>query len=183
MQGHQDIPLNKTGEEQAKQLAKKIQSVKFAGAFSSDLLRAKKTAEIIILEKKLMVKTTEALRERKFGRFEGTRWRENKTYQKLLSRFLKLSYKERYNKKPYEDTESDEELMGRFINFLREVALAYPGKNILVVTHGGVMRAFLIHLGYGSYETLPFGSIGNTALIKLASDGVDFFIEETFGVR
>jgi broad specificity phosphatase PhoE len=183
IQGHSDIPLNKKGEIQAKDLSKKLSHVKFAAVFSSDLIRAKRTAEIITLEKKIAVKTTKALRERYFGRFEGTSWEEDKQYQSYLNKFSKLSYKERYYKKPYEDTESDEKLMVRFIPFLRQVAVAYPGKNILIVTHGGVMRVFLIHLGYGTYITLPSGSINNTAYVKLMSDGVDFFIKETFGIE
>ena len=100
-----------------------------------------------------------------------------------LNKFSKLSSKDRYYKKPYEDTESDEKLMIRFIPFLRQVAIAYPDKNILIVTHGGVMRTFLIHLGYGTYNTLPSGSIDNTAYVRLESDGVDFFIKETFGIK
>ncbi|HEX7542481.1 MAG TPA: phosphoglycerate mutase family protein, partial [Patescibacteria group bacterium] len=100
-----------------------------------------------------------------------------------LNKFSKLSHKERYFKKPYEDTESDEKLMVRFIPFLRQVAVAYPGKNILMVAHGGVMQVFLIHLGYGTYITLPSGSIDNTAYIRLESDGVDFFIKETDGIK
>ena len=183
IQGHSDIPLNKKGEIQAKNLSKKLSHVKFTAVFSSDLIRAKRTAEIIALEKKIAVKTTKALRERYFGRFEGTSWEENKQYQNYLNKFLKLSYKERYYKKPYEDTESDEKLMVRFIPFLRQVAVAYPDKNILIVAHGGVMRVFLIHLGYGTYITLPSGSINNTAYVRLMSDGVDFFIKETFGIE
>ena len=57
-----------------------------------------------------------------------------------------------------------------------------PGKTILVVSHGGVMRYLLIHLGFGTYTNLPTGSIGNTAYIKLETDGVDFFVKETKGI-
>ena len=70
LQGHTDIDLNKTGIKQAKELAKKLRRIKFAISFSSDLLRARRTAEIIATEKKIAVKTTTTLRERKFGRFE-----------------------------------------------------------------------------------------------------------------
>ena len=179
LQGHTDIPLNKTGEKQARQLAKKLNQINFAMVFSSDLLRAKRTAELIVLEKKIAIKTTKALRERYFGRFEGIKWRENKEYQVLINNFLNLSKEERYKKKPYEGTESDEELISRFITFLREVAVAYRNKNVLVVTHGGVMRAFLNHLG----NNLKPGSINNTAYLIIDSDGVDFFIRETCGIE
>jgi len=52
-----------------------------------------------------------------------------------------------------------------------------------VVTHGGVMRAFLIHLGVGDEKTLSPGSIENTAYVIIKSDGVDFFIKKTEGIK
>ena len=72
IQGYSDIPLNKKGELQAKQLGQEFNNIYFDAVFSSDLLRAKNSAEIIILEKKLTVATTKVLRERFFGRFEGS---------------------------------------------------------------------------------------------------------------
>lgn len=179
VQGHSDVPLNKTGKKQSEQLAKILRRVKFACAFSSDLLRSKQTAKIILLKRKIAVQTTKVLRERYFGRFEGKKWSEDKEYQNLINDFLKLSQKERYKRKTYEDTESDEELINRFIPFLREVAVAYPEKNVLVVTHGGVMGAFLNHLGV----RIEPGSISNAAYFNVLCDGVDFFIKETSGIN
>lgn len=179
LQGHHDIPLNDTGKKQAIELGKILEKVNFAKSFSSDLLRAKETAEIVLLKKKIAVETTQLLRERYFGKFEGRLWREDKEYQQLLKDFEKLSKEERKNRKAYPGLESDEELMNRLIPFLREVAVAYPGKNVLIATHGGVMRIFLNHLGCD----LKFGSISNTAYAKILSDGVDFIVKETFGVE
>ena len=67
IQGHSDSPLTAQGITQAKELAKKLKNVKFDLIFSSDLLRAKRTAEIIALEHKLFVQTSKLLRERDFG--------------------------------------------------------------------------------------------------------------------
>src|SRR5258708_18492 len=71
LQGTVDNSLNEMGEQQAKELADVLKDVSFDLAFSSDLLRAKRTAEIIVLEKKLHVATTGLLRERSFGKHEG----------------------------------------------------------------------------------------------------------------
>ena len=46
-QGHTDIPLNENGKKQAEQLAQSISNLKIDKIISSDLLRAKETAEII----------------------------------------------------------------------------------------------------------------------------------------
>ena len=93
-----------------------------------------------------------------------------------------MSQEQRYRFKIDDDIETDEEFFTRFLIFIRETAVAYPGKTILVATHGGLMRYMLVHLGFGTYEELRWGAVTNTAYVKLKTDGVDFFIEETFGV-
>ena len=75
-QGQTDIPLNNKGEIQAGNLSKELSHIKFNAVYSSDLIRAKRTAEIVVLEKKLAVITTKALKERLFGRFEGKHLQE-----------------------------------------------------------------------------------------------------------
>src|SRR3990172_8408752 len=71
MQGHSDSPLTKTGEKQAHQIAEELKEIHFDEIFSSDALRAKRTAEIIALERKMAVQAKTALRERNYGEFEG----------------------------------------------------------------------------------------------------------------
>jgi len=183
VQGHTDIPLNEKGEHQAKNLGQKLNKIRFDSIFSSDLLRAKKTAEIIAIERKIEVKTTEKLRERYFGRLEGKSWEGEASELKYLwKKFINLTDEERKIHK-LERVENNNDLMNRLIPFLREIAVIYGGKNILIVTHGGLMRAFLLHVGYGTDETLPSGAIDNLAYIKVDYDGVNFFIKETFGIK
>ena len=74
--------------------------------------------------------------------------------------------------------------MNRFIPFLREVALAYPKKNVLIVTHGSIIRTFLIRMGFFKDELDSFNSIiKNTSYVKVLSAGVDFFIKEVSGIE
>ena len=84
----------------------------------------------------------------------------------------------------YLDTmESADEAVSRLLTFLREVAVAYLGKTILVVNHGTNMRSLLTHLRYATFDELPDGSLENTAYIILESDGVDFFVKKKVGVN
>ncbi len=183
VQGHSDIPLNEEGKKQAKNLAKKLTNVNFYRVFSSDLIRAKQTAEIIALEKKLTVQVTKALRERCFGKLEGIEWKKNQKQLDLIWKKLKKLTDVDKKLLNLGEIEDNEQLMGRFIPFVRKVAISYPKKNILMVTHGGLLRAFLIHLGYGDDKTLPSGCIKNTAYIVIDTDGTDFFIKEVEGVE
>ncbi len=178
IQGQKDSPLTENGINQAQLVAKKLSHISFDMAFSSDLLRAKRTAEIIIAEKKLIVETTELLRERNFKHFEGKHrdaLRAFDAYYNSLNDQGKFTYSN-------EGIESDESMATRMVTFLRETALTHPGKTILIGSHSGIIRATLIHLGFGTYTTLPQGSIRNSAWARIESDGIDFFVKETEGV-
>ncbi|KAI0672863.1 phosphoglycerate mutase-like protein [Trametes maxima] len=72
IQGQLDTPLNAAGVHQAELAADALENVPFGAAYSSDLQRARKTAEII-LEKPpgLKLETMEALRERFMGDWQG----------------------------------------------------------------------------------------------------------------
>lgn len=176
IQGQTNSVLNETGKIQAKNIAEKLKNIKFDNVFSSDLLRTKETAEIIALQRKLEVQTTQALRERRWGRLEGKSIDLILEIEELKK---KLSEQERLKYKPHDDVESDEEIISRLFTFLREIAVAYKDKTILIVSHGGVMRILLQHLG----KNIAHGAASNTSYIKLVSDGIDFFIEETYGIK
>jgi broad specificity phosphatase PhoE len=180
VQGHTDIPLNLEGQTSAKELAKELKKIKFDKVYASDLSRAKQTAEIIALEHQLAVETTKALRERNFGNIEGKSHSVFPEMDKLLD---SLDYKTRYSYKfaSNMEMENDEEVMSRFMPFLREIAVANPGKTVLVATHAGPMWMFLIKLGFYNYK--GWIEIKNLAHIKLESDGVDFFVKETSGIE
>jgi len=178
IQGQSDSPLTKEGVKQAKKLSKKLIKVKFDLVFSSDLLRAKRTAEIIIAEQKLEIATSKLLRERRFGKLEGKPVQTLRAFDDL---FAKLKHEEIYSYKSFPDVESDEEIVTRLITFLREAAITHAGKKILVVTHGGVMRAFLIKLGVSDYKDPVW--VGNAGYIKLETDGVDFYVLEVDGIE
>lgn len=177
VQGHTDIPLNATGEAQAKALGEALRDIPFDLAFSSDLMRARKTAEIVLLEKQLAIETTEVLRERHYGALEGQHSSAFRTFDSL---YRALSHEEKKTYKHDEHYESDEELTTRLITFLRETAITHPDKTILVGTHGGVLRTLLIHLGHATYD--QHVKIANTAYFVLKTDGIEFTVTETQGV-
>lgn len=178
LQGVSDSPLTEKGVDEIKKLAKELSKIQFDLIFSSDLLRAKKTAEILALEHNLTVETTKLLRERFFGHLEG---KSNDEYRKWAKAFKDLTDKERFSAKISTDIESDEEIVTRLIQFLREIAIGNPGKKILAVSHGGLIKSFLIHLGFATYKEIRM--IGNGGYVKLESDGTDFFIKEVKNVN
>lgn len=180
VQGQKDSPLTKKGLRQASELAQGLKDVQFDAIFSSDLLRAKRTAKMVALDRKLAVQTTKLLREHNYGRYEGkltTELREE--LQSAFAEYDELQDEEKFRFSIVPGGESDEVMSSRFITFLREVCVAYLGKTILVVSHGGIMAAFLMRIGFAKQDKVR---ITNTGYFVLKSDGVDFFIEETSGI-
>ncbi len=173
IQGHTDIPLNTKGKEQAKLLGKQLKDIDFDVVFSSDLLRAANSAVIIIKEKEMIVIKIKALRERFFGRFEG------KSLGEMRRAFgeVMLVTEEKQKKLKIYDVENDEEIIARLIPFMKKTAKQYIGKKILMVTHGGLLRAFLSYVNYEvpEYSDRP---MKNTGYLIIESDGDKFEIIE-----
>jgi len=183
IQGVVDSPLTEKGIVQAEQRAGEFANIEFAAVYASNLGRAISTAEILKLDRELIVLTTELLRERNFGKLEGVPvavWRE--TLQGKLAERDALSAKELYSYVLRDDIETDEQVFTRCNTVMREIAVAYPGKNVLLVSHGSVMRTILIHLGHGTPQELGSHVVTNLGYFVLESDGIDFTILETHGI-
>ena len=183
LQGHLDAPLNEEGERQAQVAAEHLRDIKFDAIFSSDLLRAARTAEIIKLERDLAVQTSRLLRERFYGPYEGQPSAQYfEAARSLLEQYKELPREQRWKMKVHDQVESNEELVGRFTTFLREIAATHLGRKVLVVSHGGVIRTFLVHIGWATEAELPAGTFANGAYVELRADGVDFFVQDVYGV-
>ena len=186
MWGEGGARLTKRGEIQAKKRAKHLKHIHFDAIFSSAATRAIQTAEIVKLERKLAIQTTEVIHERLNYILPGKTYTQ--TFEKIkkivndLDNEAKLAYKPD-NQEAMRD-ESVNETATRLLTFLRKIAVSYKNKTVLVVNHGNNMKALLAHLGYAPYDELMHeGSVENTAYIVLESDGVDFFIKDVQGVQ
>ncbi len=181
IQGHSDIELNSEGIETAKKLAKEFKKIKFDCVYSSDLLRAKQTAEIVALEQKIGIQTSESLRERNFGNVEGKPSQEyfsqiNEVLEKLDEE-IRYSYKFESNI----EMESDREVLERINKFFKKISNIHNRGNILVVSHGGPIRLLLHKFKFLSYKEIVY--IPNLSFIKLACDGKELKLLETFGIE
>lgn len=155
-QGQTDIELNETGIKQALQAKEAIKSLKIDLIISSPLKRAYKTAEIIS-NGKIEITTDARLMERCFGKFEGTKtdimpWEDLYNCEKNLS---------------YDDIEPVNDLIKRCKNFLIEINEKHSNKTILIVTHGGTLRAINACInGIPENKTLAGPFCGNCELVE-----------------
>ncbi len=175
-----DEPLSDLGREQALNLGKKLKNVDFSVVFSSDKLRARQTAELIIKGKNLEIQTHKGLKERSFGSLDKE---TNKEYMHLFNALNDMTDDEVWKWKIIDDMETAEEAVGRFYKAVREIAAAYLGKKVLIVAHGTVNRSFLVKIGFGTFANLQNGAFTNTAYAIIDFDGENFKVKETFGVN
>lgn len=174
-----DTPLSPLGREQALSLGKKLKDINFSAVFSSDKLRAKQTAELIIEGRKLEINIHKDLRERSFGSLDVATSTE---YKHLFDALNTMDDDEVWKWKIIDDMESAETAVGRFYKAVKEIASSYLGKKILIVAHGTVNRSFLVKIGFGSFKNLQNGAFGNTAYAVINYDGKDFKVIKTEGV-
>ena len=168
-QGHTDVPLNETGLAQALALAERLRGEGIAAIASSDLARARGTAEIVARVLGLRVDLVDPeLRERGFGIFEGLTLRECE--QRHPEEWARCAADPGLGP-PGGETRSA--LLERLRRAVQRVAdrLAPPP---LVITHGGAMRALVAGLDVASPSGRPLGPIPNGGVLRLgiAPDGV-----------
>ena len=66
---------------------------------------------------------------------------------------------------------------------LTEIVAKHLNENVLVVTHGGGIKNFLIKIGYIGRKSFREGSFKHGGYMKILSDGKSFSIEEMNGME
>jgi uncharacterized phosphatase len=130
IQGSSDIPLNDLGCQQATETGRLLARRQWDGIVASPLIRALDTARLISAELGLGEPEIRAqLAERNYGEAEGL------TGDEVDARYPKGT--------PVPGRESRGEVAARVMPVLLELAAARAGQSLLVVSHGGVIRAVL----------------------------------------
>ena len=163
-QGHSDTPLNEEGRRQASALAELLDGADVV--YSSDLARAKETAEILAARLTLPVRLDARLRERSFGSWEGL------TSVEIEERFpddhRRWQAGEGFGAT---DAEPFEVFAARIRGFLEDVLGRHDGETVLVVAHGGsirVIHALARGLDYvRDHRSIP--AVANCGLAKYAA--------------
>ncbi|GAB7388922.1 histidine phosphatase family protein [Bacillaceae bacterium] len=161
IQGQSDIPLNENGIEQAKRLARRFKDVPLAAIYTSDLLRAKKTAEIVAAFHGIVPVAFSDLRERKYGMWEGL------TLQEIRLRYPGDDSVEIGGKYGIETLA---EMQRRIAARLSMIARAHRGEAVMVVSHGSLINAFLHLISSGKWGT-GVTKLGNTSVSLVENKG------------
>ncbi len=146
-QGWADPPLNETGRAQARALAEQLRDMPFDAVYASDLARARETAELVAAPHNLPVTTDPGLREIDIGSWSGL------TSGQIDERFPG-------HERP--DGETRVEHGARVLAAVERIAREEHGRRILLVTHGGTIRAL-----HGHVTDEPFHPIANCGVLEL----------------
>lgn len=149
VQGHTDVPLNETGISQARALAVGLAAEPLVAVFSSDLVRASDTAAAVAALHGLPVTVDPNLREKNFGSWEGL------TDTEIGERFPEAK------RGFWGDGETTEAVAERAVAAVERIRLRYPEGLLLIVSHGGPLRALLARFG------VEHGPIGNCEVFRV----------------
>lgn len=143
LQGRSDIPLNEDGRRLARVTAKALEEVPFTRIYTSPLLRAKETAEIIKGDRKIPLIEEERIQEISFGIYEGFHCAED-NYTIPDPDFINF-FKQPEKYVAPQGAEEIETLCRRTTDFLQELVhtIEYKDETILISTHGAALRGLL----------------------------------------
>jgi phosphoserine phosphatase len=134
-QGHADRPLTARGRAQAAALAERLREVELAAVYSSDLSRARDTAAVVAASQGVELHTLSELREVDVGSWSGlTRAEAEARYPTGFTRWLR-------GDSGWEDGETYEQMSERVLAAVRRLASRNPDRPVLIVSHGGPIRA------------------------------------------
>jgi broad specificity phosphatase PhoE len=139
IQGSCDSPLTPDGKEQTAEWSPVLKKYSWDRILASDLGRVKETVSILNLELNIPVEYTAQLREQDWGDWEGmTIPSIKKTFSEDLKRRVEKGW---LFSAP--NGETRQKVRDRTLSALSEAALKWPGQNILIVCHQGVIKSIL----------------------------------------
>lgn len=173
-QGHADLPLDQVGAEQARQLASRFERTEISQVWSSDLARARQTAEALSADLGLSLDLRPELRERSFGDWEGL------PYVEVRNGLTEIA--ERTGLDPLdvappggESLRAVWERAGKIVEELHQ-----SPEPTVIVTHGGTCGLLLAHLLGAGADAGKCFRFENTAVTDLERHRDGYWILRRF---
>lgn len=169
LQGQKDNPLNENGKRQAKRVKDTLQGICFDKIYVSPLVRAVQTAEIVTGRNRTEFILEDRIKEISFGVLEGTRGDDMKP---PYSNFF-------LNPAAYEAPENGEtlqELALRTGDFLQEIKGQYPGRRILLVSHGAAIHSIINQIQGVDMSHFWDLRLGNCSILEVSDESGEYQI-------
>lgn len=171
LQGHLDIPLNAEGERQAVALGRALQDEPLDAIISSDLQRARQTAQAIAAPRGMTVQTDAGLRERCYGAFEGMLYAEiSQRFPDAYKAWQARDIDARFPEGVFV-AETLREFYDRAVNAIIRIVSEQKYHRVALVAHGGVLEcAYRAAQGLGYAHARDF-DIFNASVNRFIWDG------------
>jgi len=167
IQGWQDTALNAAGRAQALRLAARLHEAAggtpFAALYSSDLQRARATAQPVAAKLGLDLRAEPGIRERRFGVLEGLELGR----MDELAPEAAAAWKSRDPARALEGGEALGEFRRRIVEAVEELARRHAGARVLAFTHGGVLD-----IVWREAQGLPLDAPRNAPLLNASINRV-----------
>ena len=149
-QGQSNVPLNSSGLKQAEELAQELRHEAINAIFSSDLARARQTAQMLSQINGAPLFLDRRLREIHQGEWEGMlfddiRTRYTKAFQERLRDPLQVA-------PPGGETVG--QLRERVLKAIEEIIAQYPHGSVAIVSHGLSLAIIKVHYNKLAIETV-----------------------------
>ncbi len=162
-QGHTDTELDDVGRGQAEILAGRLMTFDIDALYSSDLARARQTAEPIGRGLGLETVARRDLREIDVGSAAGL------TKEELNQRHPAI-FGDGWPGVAFPGGESYEQMSARVTAAVRTVAAAHPGQRVAIVSHGGAIRGAIAGLVAIPIRSLAGLVVVNTSITRILID-------------
>jgi alpha-ribazole phosphatase len=176
--GKLDVSLNQTGRSQIEAVKGTMQSINFQKVYISQRKRTMETAEIVMADKFVEFIADKRINEMDFGAFEG------KTYEQIKSLYPKEYEQWGKDWKNFcpPQGESYKEFYSRIHDFMEDIK-KLEQENILIVTHGGVIRTIYCYVLGGNLDNFWRFSSKNADISLIKYEYDNFFIDSITHVK
>ncbi len=164
-QGHADPPLNATGRAQANALATELARKRPQRIYSSDLLRARETAEVVAVALGLTVVLDERLREVDVGEWSGL------TMAEVERLYPEGVLRRREGGTGWTTGESFADMRRRIAEVLHAIGASHAGERVVVISHGGPLVAAWLEAG-GTYAERPVYGNCDVEILAVSPDRI-----------
>jgi probable phosphoglycerate mutase len=176
LQGHTDIDLNIHGQKQAAQMAQALKAIQldFDILYTSDLLRAAKTAKAIEAAFGVNAIIDESLRERHLGALQGLTTND----APHLEPELWGAHLQRDVEHELRGGESIRQFAERIHGALEKIRAQHTGKTILLVSHGGSLDMMYRLASDQTLESEKAVNVPNASLNWISHDGLRWKVDQ-----
>lgn len=175
LQGRKNSALTENGVRDAKLLGERLASTDFEAVISSPSMRTVETAKLVMGERTLPFKTDERLMEIDLGEWEG------RTVEEIKESEPELFYVYEENPAQFQGTgETFQDVKNRLESVLIDLEKEYPSGNLLIVTHGVVVKVLQTICKKNSLDFVwgpPFIEGTSLTLVKIEDGKRELLLE------